>query len=131
ALVTSGAALVLVGLAAAASWWAFAGQRLLLDPLLPALAVALTFLVTTPILLLMSDRERAFVRGAFSRYLSPTLVERLAADPQALALGGVERELTVLFSDIRGFTSLSEKMNPTELTALLNGFLTPMTDILL
>lgn len=131
ALVTSGVALVLVGVAFVASWWAFASERLLLDPLLPALAVALTFLVTTPILLLMSDRERAFVRGAFSRYLSPTLVERLAADPQALALGGVERELTVLFSDIRGFTSLSEKMNPTELTALLNGFLTPMTDILL
>jgi adenylate cyclase len=131
ALVTSGVALVLIGVAMAASWWAFAGQRLLLDPLLPSLAVALAFLVTTPILLLLTDRERQFVRGAFSRYLSPTMVERLAADPGSLALGGVERELTVLFSDIRGFTSLSEKMNPTELTALLNGFLTPMTDILL
>jgi adenylate cyclase len=131
ALITSGLALVLIAIAAAASWWAFAGQRLLLDPLLPGLAVALSFLVTTPILLLMSDRERQFVRGAFGRYLSPTLVERLAANPQALALGGELRDLTVLFSDIRGFTSMSEKMNPTELTALLNGFLTPMTDILL
>jgi len=131
ALVTSGVALVLIGVAVVTSWWAFAGQRLLLDPLLPGLAVGLSFLVTTPILLLMSDRERAFVRGAFGRYLSPTLVERLSANPQALVLGGEERELTVLFSDIRGFTSMSEKMNPTELTALLNGFLTPMTDILL
>lgn len=131
ALVTSAVALVLIGVAVVASWWAFAGQRLLLDPLLPGLAVGLSFLVTTPILLLMSDRERAFVRGAFGRYLSPTLVERLSANPQALVLGGEERELTVLFSDIRGFTSMSEKMNPTELTALLNGFLTPMTDILL
>jgi len=131
ALVTSGVALVLVAIAFGASWWAFASQRLLLDPLLPGLAVGLCFLVTTPILLLMSDRERAFVRGAFGRYLSPTLVERLSANPQALVLGGEERELTVLFSDIRGFTSMSEKMNPTELTALLNGFLTPMTDILL
>ena len=131
ALVTSGVALVLVAIAFGSSWWAFASQRLLLDPLLPGLAVGLSFLVTTPILLLMSDRERAFVRGAFGRYLSPTLVERLSANPQALVLGGEERELTVLFSDIRGFTSMSEKMNPTELTALLNGFLTPMTDILL
>ena len=131
ALITSGVALVLVAIAFGSSWWAFASQRLLLDPLLPGLAVALSFLVTTPILLLMSDRERAFVRGAFGRYLSPTLVERLSANPQALVLGGEERELTVLFSDIRGFTSMSEKMNPTELTALLNGFLTPMTDILL
>lgn len=131
ALFTSGVALVLIAVAFAASWWAFSSQRLLLDPLLPGLAVALGFLVTTPILLLMSDRERAFVRGAFGRYLSPTLVERLSANPQALVLGGEERELTVLFSDIRGFTSMSEKMNPSELTALLNGFLTPMTDILL
>ena len=131
ALVTSGIALVLIAVAAGASWWAFANERLLLDPLLPGLAVAVVFLVTTPILLLLTDRERQFVRGAFSRYLSPTMVERLAADPESLALGGVERELTVLFSDIRGFTSMSEKMNPTELTALLNGFLTPMTDILL
>jgi len=131
ALFTSGAALVLIGVAVVASWWAFSSQRLLLDPLLPGLAVALSFLVTTPILLLMSDRERAFVRGAFGRYLSPTLVERLSANPEALVLGGELRELTVLFSDIRGFTSMSEKMNPTELTALLNGFLTPMTDILL
>jgi len=131
ALVTSGVALALVAIAIVASWWAFSSQRLLLDPLLPSLAVALSFLVTTPILLLMSDRERAFVRGAFGRYLSPTLVERLSANPQALVLGGELRDLTVLFSDIRGFTSMSEKMNPTELTALLNGFLTPMTDILL
>jgi adenylate cyclase len=131
ALVTSGVALVLIAGAFAGSWWAFAGGRLLLDPLLPGLAVALAFLVTTPILLLMSDRERQFVRGAFGRYLSPTLVERLAANPEGLALGGELRDLTVLFSDIRGFTSMSENMNPTELTALLNGFLTPMTDILL
>ena len=131
ALTTSAAALVLLALSFAASWWAFSAQRLLLDPLLPGLAVALVFLITTPILFLLADRERQFVRGAFARYLSPTMVERLAANPEALALGGELRELTVLFSDIRGFTSLSEKMNPTELTALLNGFLTPMTDILL
>ncbi len=131
ALMTSGVALVLLFVAFAASWWAFSAQQWLLDPLLPALAVALLFLVTTPVLFLLADRERQFVRGAFARYLSPTMVERLAANPEALALGGELRELTVLFSDIRGFTSLSEKMNPTELTALLNGFLTPMTDILL
>jgi len=131
ALATSGVAVALIALSCGLSWWAFSGARLLIDPLLPSLAVGLGFLVTTPILLLMSDRERAFVRGAFGRYLSPTMVERLAANPEGLALGGEERELTVLFSDIRGFTSLSENMNPTELTALLNGFLTPMTDILL
>jgi adenylate cyclase len=56
-------------------------------------------------------------------------VERLAQDPEALTLGGETREITILFSDIRGFTSLSENMDPQEITGLLNRFLTPMTDV--
>ena len=79
----------------------------------------------------MSDRERQFVRRAFGQYLAPSLVERLASDPTALSLGGETREMTVLFSDIRGFTSLSEGLDPQSLTSLLNNFLTPMTDVLL
>ena len=65
------------------------------------------------------------------QYLAPAMVERLAQDPDALTLGGETREITILFSDIRGFTSLSEKMDPQEITSLLNRFLTPMTDVLL
>jgi adenylate cyclase len=84
-----------------------------------------------PVLLLLTNREKRFVRQAFGRYLSPTLVERLADDPAALKLGGVMRDITVLFSDIRGFTTLSERLDPEALTTLLNGFLTPMTEILL
>ena len=131
ALLTAAAATALAGVALAASWWAFATERLLIDPLLPMAAVALVFAVTMPLLLLLTDRERRFVREAFSHYLAPSLVERLAEDPRALTLGGDLRELTVLFADVRGFTTLSEKMDPTELTALLNDFLTPMTDVLL
>ena len=71
------------------------------------------------------------MRRAFAFYLAPAMVERLAEDPGALALGGETREITILFSDIRGFTSLSEKMDPQEITGLLNRFLTPMTDVLL
>lgn len=59
------------------------------------------------------------------------MVEKLASNPEELVLGGQERELTVLFCDIRGFTSLSEGMDPTQLTTLLNDFLTPMTTVLL
>ncbi len=125
------AALALVGAAIATSWFAFANGQLVIDPILPSTAVVSVYIVATALLLLLTDRERQFVRNAFSHYLAPTLVERLAEDPAALALGGETREITLLFSDIRGFTSLSEKMDPQEITSLLNRFLTPMTDVLL
>jgi adenylate cyclase len=124
-------ALALIAIAVGGSWAGFHEARLLLDPILPASAVLAVFAVNMPLLLLLTDREKQFVRGAFGRYLSPTLVERLADHPGALKLGGEMRDLTILFSDIRGFTSLSENLAPDELTGLLNGFLTPMTDVLL
>jgi adenylate cyclase len=125
------AALVLIAAAIAASWFAFADAQLVIDPILPSAAVLGDYIVVTALLLLVTDRERQFVRNAFSLYLAPSLVERLAEDPAALALGGETREITLLFSDIRGFTSLSEKMDPHAITSLLNRFLTPMTDVLL
>jgi adenylate cyclase len=131
ALASSATAAILIAVAFGASWAAFATQHLLLDPLLPALSVALVFAVTMPLLLRLIDRERQFIRRAFDHYLAPALVERLAEDPAALALGGENRELSVLFTDIRGFTSLAERLDPKMVTSLLNGFLTPMTDVLL
>jgi adenylate cyclase len=131
ALMSSAAALTLVAVALAASWFAFSRANLLLDPILPSAAIAAVFGVTMPLLLLLTDRERQFVRNAFNRYLAPALVERLAENPAALKLGGEVRELTILFSDIRGFTSLSERLDAQALTMLLNDFLTPMTDVLL
>jgi len=115
----------------ATSWLAFAQARLVLDPILPWISVTGVYVIVTAFMLLLTDRERQFVRRAFGRYLSPSLVERLADDPSALSLGGETRELTVLFSDIRGFTAMSEKLDPQELTRILNRFLTPMTDVLL
>lgn len=72
-----------------------------------------------------------FVRTQFGRYMSPELVERLAAAHQSLQLGGETRTITVMFADLRGFTTLSEDLLPKETTRLLNSFLTPMTRILL
>jgi len=71
------------------------------------------------------------VRGAFSRYLSPGLVDELAANPDKLRLGGEMREMTLLFCDVRGFTTISEQLDPHSLTRLVNRFLTPMTDLIL
>ena len=131
ALISSAVTIVLVVSALAISWIAFEQAQLLIDPILPAVTVATVFAVTMPLLLRITNREKLFVRNAFARYLAPTLVERLADNPGALELGGEERDLTVLFSDIRGFTALSETLTPNELTTLLNTILTPMTNVLL
>jgi adenylate cyclase len=78
-----------------------------------------------------SDRRR--IRYAFAQYLSPTLVEQLVKSPHRLALGGEERTITVLFSDVRGFTTIAEtyKDNPHGLTTLMNRFLTPLTNAIM
>jgi len=130
-LLGAAAALVITAGVVATSWFAFSNSHLVLDPILASACVLGVYVVTTALLLLLTDRERQFVRRAFAFYLAPAMVERLAEDPAALSLGGETREITILFSDIRGFTSLSEKMDPQEITGLLNRFLTPMTDVLL
>ncbi len=76
-------------------------------------------------------RQRRFLKQAFRHYLSPHVVDRLVQDPGRLQLGGERRELTIFFSDIANFTSLGEELDPEALTALLNDFLTAMTDIVL
>lgn len=122
---------VLVGGIVALSFWLYDEKRLLIDPLFPSLGTIVAFVGAAVGGFLASDRERRFVRSAFGRYLAPSLVEELANRPEQLKLGGEERELTVLFCDIRGFTALSENRSPEELTTLLNACLTPLTDCLL
>lgn len=76
-------------------------------------------------------KERAFIKSAFARYVPEKVVDRLVARPELLRLGGEERVLTVLFSDLAGFTSISEAVPPSRLVPLLNEYLTEMTDIIL
>lgn len=119
--------------AVAGSWHAFDAYGWLIDPLVPSLAVVLVFLTDTIINYLGSEVQRRQVRSAFGRYLSPVVVERLAEHPEQLKLGGDLREMTIMFSDIRGFTTISEtfKDDPQGLTRLINRTLTPMTDAVL
>ncbi|MEM5471883.1 adenylate/guanylate cyclase domain-containing protein [Hoeflea sp. AS60] len=131
AVSSAAAAVALMTVAAAVSWSAFSNWQLLIDPVLPVVAVGVLFATTMPALLLLTSREKHQIRQAFGQYLSPSLVQRLADNPDELKLGGELRDLTVLFSDIRGFTSLSERMDADALTRLLNDFLTPTTDTLL
>ena len=77
------------------------------------------------------QREKRFIKGAFSQYLAPTVVNQLVDNPDFLKLGGERREITAFFSDVAGFSSISEKLDPEKLVKLLNEYLTEMTDIVL
>ncbi|HZK19473.1 MAG TPA: adenylate/guanylate cyclase domain-containing protein [Treponemataceae bacterium] len=75
--------------------------------------------------------QRRYLKSAFSQYLSPAVIENLIENPEQLKLGGERREISIYFSDIQGFTTISEKLDPEELTALLNEYLTEMSNIIL
>jgi len=75
-------------------------------------------------------RQKRFIKSAFKQYLSPHVIEQLLQDPDKLTLGGERRELTIFFSDLQGFTTISEGLSPEELTSVLNDYLTAMTDII-
>lgn len=79
----------------------------------------------------IEEREKRQVKGAFQHYLNPSVINELLAHPERLKLGGEKKVLTVFFSDVRGFTTLSETLSPEDLTSLLNEYFTPMTQIVL
>src|SRR4051794_3137370 len=115
------------------SWYFYTQHRLLIDftyPMLSTTAIYLTLIFTS---FVREQAQRRQIRSAFGRYLSPALIEQLAQSPEKLVLGGEEREMTVMFSDVRGFTSISEsyKNDPQGLTSLMNRFLTPLTNAIL
>jgi len=103
---------------------------MLLDPTFPSVSILLVYAGLALIGYFREQSERRQIRLAFSQYLSPTLVEQLANSPKKLVLGGEIRNMTILFSDVRGFTTISEAFgqNPTGLTALMNRLLTPLTN---
>lgn len=118
---------------AGASWFFYSQHRLLLDFTYPLLSTTLIYLSLIFSNFVREQRQRRRIRSAFSRYLSPALVEQLAEAPEKLVLGGEEREMTIMFSDVRGFTAIAEsyKHDPHGLTTLMNRFLTPLTNAIL
>jgi len=123
-----GVGVVALLVALGASWAAFIGEGLLFDPVMPAASVLLIFLAGSFSGYLRTERERARVRNAFSLYLAPEMVSELARSSDKLTLGGEQRMLSVMFTDIRSFSKHSEELSPAELTSRLNRFFTPMTD---
>jgi adenylate cyclase len=122
---------VAVLLAIGSAWYAFVFGNLLLDPLTPSLVGMAVYGTAAVTSFLESERRRREVREAFGHYVSPAVVARIAENPEKVNLGGESRELTILFCDIRGFTSLSEKLDPEALTRLINRFLTEMSTAVL
>jgi len=120
-----------IGLGLVVPWLAFSEYRLLFDPIYPPATLAAIYVTGTALSFMRTERERAQIRGAFGLYLSPDVVEQLARHPELLQLGGEVREITVMFTDVRGFTRISEQFDAHGLTRFMNRFLTPMTDLIL
>jgi adenylate cyclase len=107
----------------------FAKASLQLTTIYPAICVLLTYLGVAVYEAFGVERQGREIRRAFEKYVSPVVVEMMVRDPKRLVLGGERRDITILFSDIEGFTTLSERLPPEDVIQLLNAYLTPMTDI--
>ena len=132
AIVVALGAILIAGLIGI-SWYFFVEHHLLIDFTYPLISCWLIYLVLTFVNYFREQQQRQQIRSAFGFYLSPPLVEQLARSPEKLVLGGEERRMTILFSDVRGFTTISEhyKDDPQGLTHLMNRFLTPLTNAII
>jgi adenylate cyclase len=120
---------VIAGVLFAGSWFLFDRRSVLMDPVFPLLASASVYLLLVFVNYVREENQRAAIRAAFGQYISRDLVEQLSSDPDRLVLGGETREITLLFCDVRKFTTISEqyKDDPQGLTSLMNRFLTPLS----
>lgn len=122
---------------AAVTWHAgrylFDTRGLLFDVVYPLVAGISVFLTLVFANYWREERQKREIRAAFQHYLAPSLVERLVREPALLRLGGETRDLTVLFSDVRGFTAVAESYHddPQALTALMNRLLSPLSDAII
>ncbi len=110
--------------------YSFETLRIYLSPLFSYLVLGFNFALITAFKFWREERAKKFIHGAFSHYLAPAVINQIMENPDSLTLEGEEKEVTVLFSDVRGFTTLSEKLSPTQVTELLHDYLTPMTRLI-
>ena len=109
----------------------FTRQGLWVDTVYPVFSQLLVYSGITLYRFTFEEREKRFIKGAFSQYLAPTVVNRLVENPKLLKLGGERKVLTAFFSDVAGFSTIAEKLEAEELVDLLNIYLTDMTEIIL
>jgi adenylate cyclase len=119
------------GFYAVLNYLCFTRFSLDLSLIFPVLSVTLTYVGAEAYRNLVIEKKGKYLKKAFSSYVSAELVDEIVKNPDRLKLGGEKRELSILFSDIRGFTTLSESLSPEELVRLLNEYLAPMTRIVM
>ncbi len=101
-----------------------------ISPSFPLITLIANFSMLNLLKFRLSEKDKRFFRSAFSKYVSKAVVDQLAESPDKLSLKGEEKEMSILFADIRGFTSISEQLSPVQVTHLLNEYFTPMTRII-
>ena len=131
ATVSAMLALAVVAAVCAAGVLLFIYAGYLFDPVFPAACAFAFGAGSATYLYRRAEVQRAEIRQAFSQYVAPSVVKELTANPDRLKLGGEVRDLTVLMCDVRNFTTIAEGMSAEQLTAFLNSFLTPLTDIII
>ena len=114
-----------------ADFYMFSRMGLWVNSVFPVFTQIFVYSGITLYKFLFEEREKRFIKGAFGQYLAPAVVEQLTANPELLKLGGERKVLTAFFSDVAGFSTISEKLSPEDLVVLLNDYLTEMTDIIM
>jgi adenylate cyclase len=114
-----------------ADYYLFTVQGLWINTVYPVFTQIFVYSGVTLYKYAFEEGEKRFIKSAFGQFLSPVVVDRLVDNPSLLKLGGESKELTAFFSDVAGFSTISEKLSPKELVELLNDYLTEMTDIIL
>ncbi len=122
-------ALIIIGIFVAINMFLFSRYNIWLNLIYPALTMIFIYLGITVYRYITEEQEKKKIRGAFQYYLTASVMNEILKDPSKLKLGGDKKNLTVMFSDIRGFTTISEGLTPEQLVHLLNEYLTAMTDI--
>jgi len=112
------------------SAYMMSSMRVYISPLYAYIILAGNFTLLTLLKFWREEKQKKFIHGAFSHYLAPAVIKQIYDSPESLSLQGQEKEVTVMFSDVRGFTTMSEKLTPTQVTDLLHDYLTPMTRVI-
>jgi adenylate cyclase len=122
--------LMLLGIFLWLTYYLFATYRVWIVAFLPTAALTVNYASIISYRFFFEEREKRKVRGAFTQYVPPGLISQIMQHPELLRLGGEEKVLTAMFSDIRGFTALSEGLSPTSLVEVLNEYFSEMTDVI-